>query len=1197
MAVKFDGGAYLTSFVDAILEKLSPILEDDSFVERNILLGRLEKSLYEVGPVLDDAEQKQFTDKRVKKWLVDLQDALYFADDLLDEISTKAAIAATQRDPGNSSSWSGVVDSYIEDTGDMEKVVGTLESVVAKKHYHRLKECPKVDTSSWRIPSTSLVVSSDIFGRDEDKEKIIKLLLDDTRHAVTVIPIVGMGGIGKTTLAQLVYSDVKVVENFDTRVWVCVAENPDPVHVTRTIIGAIDSRLCTMDNFNFLQTNLKEKLTGKTFLVVLDDVWHDQQDTWEDFLKPFRNGNNGSKILLTTRNEKVASVFTAPNGHYQLSLLSGEDCWSVFLKHSSVSTNSKQYATLEPIGRKIVEKCKGLPLAVKTLGGLLRNKYNVRDWENILESEIWELSVDESKIVPALRVSYHYLPSHLKRCFVYCSLFPEDYRFVKDELILLWMAEGLLQPMENNTLENIGCAYFDELVARSFFQLYSPGAGLFVMHDLMHDLATFFAGKFFSRVDKFGNPHMADSKTRHLSYWDPISRFLEAYNGAIYVRTFLHVRVQSWLKQLRCLRVLSFGPFEILSLPDSIGELIHLRYLDLSETPIVTLPESLCKLYNLQTLKLWGCKKLEMLPSGMQDLVNLRHLDIGGAHSLQEMPKGMSKLKHLNFLSGYIVGEQVENGIRELGALDDLHGSLCISKLKNVKDSGEALEAKMGNKKHIIILDLKWFREDDDDDDVDKWLGEDDYDEEKEEDDCGGGGDTVDVEKERDILDKLQPHRNLEWLSIYRYRGETFPDWLGLPCYSNMTTLILFVCKNCRQVPSLGQLPSLQYLAIRGLHGLERIGGEFYNKAESSHQGTPFRSLESLIFNGMPRWREWHIPHDFDGFPKLKTLSILKCPVLSGDLPAHLPALEELIIWKCEELACSLPRAPKLRQSIIAGSGMKDPEDDEIIISKTQQAKSVLECLLHIQSPSCLRRLRIHKCSSAISISGDYLPDSLQFLKISGCSNLTISEPLQHKSLTEVVVSKCDSLTMFPLGALPNLKALRISSCRRLVSVPALGFAAPHLEELYMRDCPEMDCFGEEWLPPSLTSLWIFNCEKVGRWITSKGLQSEGLTHLFLRQWNEVKSFPREGCLPASLQSLYLESFSNLETLDCKGLHQLTSLQELSIVWCPKLENITQQNLPASISKLIITGECPLRSKLEEMNDPRIQFDAGTIYC
>ncbi|MED6174112.1 hypothetical protein PIB30_065781 [Stylosanthes scabra] len=502
MAAKLEGGAYLSSFIDVISEKLSSILEDDSVLDSvQELLQRLDDCLCHVGPVLDDAELKQFNDKRVKKWLVDLQDALYMDDDLLDELSTKAA-TATPRDPGNFSPWSRFVDSCIEDSGAMEKIVGTLESVVGRKGKLGLEKSAKLDTS-WRIPSTSLVVSSDIFGRDDDKGNIIKLLLDDTCNAelpVTVIPIVGMGGIGKTTLAQWVYNDAKVVEKFGIRAWVCVAENADPVKMTKTIIEAIDFSPCNMNNFDSLQIDLKKKLTGKTFLIVLDDVWHDGRDMWENFLKPFQYGNNGSKILLTTRSEKVASVIATNNLHYRLSLLSNEDCWLMFLKHSSISPNSKQYTTLEPIGRKIVEKCKGLPLAVKTLGGLLRKKYNEGDWENILECKIWELSEDDCKIVPALRVSYHYLPSHLKRCFVYCSLYPEDYEFDKEELILLWMAEDLLQPKENNTLENTGCAYFDELVARSFFQPSSANGELFVMHDLMHDLATFFAGKFYFRL-------------------------------------------------------------------------------------------------------------------------------------------------------------------------------------------------------------------------------------------------------------------------------------------------------------------------------------------------------------------------------------------------------------------------------------------------------------------------------------------------------------------------------------------------------------------------------------------------------------------------------------------------------------------------------------------------------------------------
>ncbi|RYR40630.1 hypothetical protein Ahy_A09g046379 isoform A [Arachis hypogaea] len=866
MAAKLEGGAYLSSFVDAVLEKLSPILEDDDFVLEGSdsaleLLGRLERSLFDVGSVLDDAELKQFSDKKVKKWLVDLQDALYKADDLLDELATRAA-TATQR-----SSAINVI----------EKTVATLESVVKRKGYLRLlpKESAKMDISSWRIPSTSLVVSTDIFGRDQDKENIIKLLLDDTCDVgspVTVIPIVGMGGIGKTTLAQLVYSDVKVVGKFDTRAWVCVAENPDPVNVTKTIIGAIDS----------------------------------------------------------------------------------------------------------------------CPASIT------------------MESEFWLLG-----------------------------------------------------------------------------------------------------------------------------------------------------------QQLECLRVLSFKYIFLKSLPDSVGELIYLRYLNLSFTLIETLSESICKLCNLQTLKLRKCLRLKMLPSCMQDLLNLCHLDIRGASRLKEMPKGMSKLKHLNFLSDYIVSEQEENGMRELGTLDNLHGSFCISNLENVKNSGEALKAKMGNKKHINTLKLKWVPD----------------------------GDIDDIGIERDILDKLQPHENLNKLSIKGYPGERFPDWLGFSCYSNMTKLSLDCCMNCCELPSLGQLPSLQHLEFSDLDRLDKIGLEFYNKNNGSfQQETPFKSLETLKIEYMYCWREWHFPDEI--------LSIRNCPVLSGDLPAHLPALEEFTIDRCSELACSLPRAPKLQQLYLESSPVftNNGEPQKLVISETQLAQSVLEYLPHIQPPS-VQCLEIKDCRSAISISADYLPSSLQYLRISDCSKLTFLDQLQHKSLREIYVEGCDSLKLLPLGDFPNLKKLMISKCQSmecvvvpqalpslqylsisecpsLVSLPALTLTVPQLEELHICDCPEINCFAEEFLPPSLKTLEVTKCQKLASWITSKGLQSEGLTHLWLGPCFDVKSFPRE--------ALILSNFPNLETLDCKGLHHLTSLKSLAITDCEKLENITEQHLLASIEHIYIGEECPLSREVAE---------------
>ncbi|RYQ87542.1 hypothetical protein Ahy_B09g095053 isoform C [Arachis hypogaea] len=541
--------------------------------------------------------------------------------------------------------------------------------------------------------------------------------------------------------------------------------------------------------------------------------------------------------------------------------------------------------------------------------------------------------------------------------------------------------------------------------------------------------------------------------------------FGEACKRAVHLRTALDftwyeylesidVKSIPWLLQQQ-LRVLSF---RIKSLPESIGELIYLRYLNLSEARIVTLPESICKLYNLQTLILRDCYELEMLPSCMQDLVNLQHLDIRGVPRLKEMPKKMSKLKHLNFLSYYIIGEHEENGIRELGTLDNLDGSFDILNLENVKNSGEALEAKMGNKRHINTLKLYWFT-----------------------------GGYMDVETERHILEELQPHENLKELSIEGYRGETFPDWLGLSRYSSMTKLSLQRCKNCCKLPSLGQLPSLQHLEFSELDGLEKIDLAFYNNSGSFEQETPFKCLETLKIEKMAHWREWHFPDEFDGFPELRILSIRNCPVLSGDLPAHLPALEELHIFKCSELVCSLPRAPKIQQLCFGKSRPKRMLE----ISETQLAQPVLEWVPHLQSLR-VEALQILNCHSLISISAYYLPASLTKIHVQGCGSLSSFQLGPLPNLEKLIINECPSMKCVEVPqALPGLRHLCILHCPRLVSLPALGLAAPHLVYLRINDCPEIDCFADECLPASLKTLQVKGCEKLARWITSKGLHSQ----------------------------------------------------------------------------------------------------------
>ncbi|XP_059461984.1 putative disease resistance RPP13-like protein 1 [Corylus avellana] len=804
------------------------------------LLKKLETTYLTVNAVLEDAEELQVTKPAVRRWLDELKDAVYDAEHVLDEIATQAL--QSELDAEFQTTASKVQksifafrNSFVEEIKPMiQKIVGRLESLARQKKTIGLTEGGG-GKSSEIFATSSLVEESDICGRNDEKDAIINLLLSNEARGneMSVIAIVGMGGIGKTTLAQLLYNDKRVKEYFDLDAWVYVSKEVDVTKVTKKIMDELSLSTDDTDDImslNQLQLTLKKKLTGKKFLIVLDDVWNENYVNWEDLSKPLKSGAQGSKVIVTTRDHEVALVMRASSTH-PLKKLREEDCRSLFTKHAFYDGNPNAHPQLEELGRQIVEKCDGLPLAIKAIGDLLRYELDVDEWNKILKSDLWDLPIDKTKILPALKLSYKYLPSHLKRCFAYCSIFPKNYIFKKNKLVLLWMAEGFLHESKNMTMEEVGDNYFSALVSRSLFQQSSGNKSLFTMHDLVNDLATFVSGKFNLRMEGDYSGENAN-KVRHLSYvreeFDGFKKFEALYKTKLC--TFLPIDLShsyfsyltkkvphELLPMLKCLRVLSLSLYRNMTeLPDLIGKLTHLRYLDLSSTRVQKLPDSIYKLCNLQTLILSQCGMLIALPSDMWKLVSLRHLDITGTR-ITEMPIQLGRLKCLQTLTKFIVGKGSGSCIEELGKLTNLRGSLSILKLQNVESSIDALDASLRNKKYLEELVLEWERDDNF------------------------------SESQKIVLDSLRPHTNLKSLAIKYYCGRSLSDWIGLPSFSKLAYLRLQNCYYCSSLPSLGQLPSLQNLSIVGFNEVVRVGSEFCGSGGSSSVNS-FGALKVLKF-------------------------------------------------------------------------------------------------------------------------------------------------------------------------------------------------------------------------------------------------------------------------------------------------------------------------------------------------------------
>ena len=1190
------GESVLSAAVEVLFGKLasSDLLK---FARQEEVIAELEgwkRKLRMINEVLDEAEEKQITKPSVKEWVDDLRDLAYDMEDVLDEFATEELRRRLMADRPHQVATTSKVRSLIptffagfnpvsevkfnmEMGSKIKEITGRLGDISRRKAELGLKGLEKFASgaaaSTWQRPTSTSLINEPVHGRDEDKKVIIEMLLKDEAGESNfgVIPIVGLGGMGKTTLAQFIYKDDEIVKHFEPRAWVCVSDESDVENLTKNILNAVSpDEIRDRDDFNQVQRKLSKSLAGKRFLLVLDDVWNIKSyEQWNQLRAPFKSGKGGSKIVVTTRDTNVASLMRADNYHHFLRPLSHDDCWSVFVEHAFESKNVDEHPNLKSIGEKIVQKCSGLPLAAKMVGGLLRSKSQVEEWKRVLDSNIWNTS--KCPIVPILRLSYQHLSPHLKRCFAYCALFPKDYEFEEKQLILLWMAEGLIHQAEgdNRQIEDSGADYFNELLSRCFFQPSNNRELRFVMHDLINDLAQDVAVEIcftFENLDKISK------STRHLSFmcseYDTFKKF-EVCEQMEQLRTFFALPInidnekQCYLSakvfhyllpKLRHLRVLSLSCYEINELPDSIGDLKHLRYLNLSHTALKRLPETISSLYNLQSLILCNCRKLMKLPVDIVNLINLRHLDISGSTLLEEMPPQISKLINLQTLSKFILSEGNGSQIKELKNLLNLRGELAILGLDNIVDTRDVRYVNLKERPGIQVIKMEWSKD---------------------------FGNSRNERDEEEVLKLLEPHESLEKLTIAFYGGSIFPRWIGDPSFSKMVILRLAGCKKCTSLPALGRLSSLKILEIEGMNEIRSIGNEFYGEIVN-----PFRCLECLAFEDMPEWTDWLIPK-LGGetkalFPCLLRLQIKKCPKLSN-LPDCLACLVKLFVIECQELTISIPRFPFLthlevnrcNEGILKSMVVDVPSLTQLYIEEiskpsclweglaqpltTLQGQGIIQCdelacLRGLESLSSLRDLWIISCDGVVSLEEQGLPCNLQYLELEGCSNLEKLPNALHTltSLTYLVIHNCPKLVSFPeTGLPPMLRTLWVKNCEGLETLPdGMMINSRALDYFEITYCSSLIGFPRDELPTTLKTLIIQNCEKLES--LPDGIMHHTCCLEFLQalKCSSLKSIPR-GDFPSTLESLCIWDCNQLESIPGKMLQNLTSLRHLTLCNCP----------------------------------------------
>ncbi|KAF8006262.1 hypothetical protein BT93_K0526 [Corymbia citriodora subsp. variegata] len=648
-------------------------------------IRELENTMATITAVLLDAEEKQAKNHSLQLWLRRLRDVLYDAEDVLDEVECEALrkqvisrYGGVKEKVHRFFSFSNPLILRAKISHKIKEIRETLSKISTEMNRFdlivRSVDNGVVHTRS-REMTYSFISKLDVVGRDVDKQKIIEILMQSDDKNLSVIPIVGMGGLGKTALAKLVYNDDSVKEQFKLRLWVCVPEDFDLKKTIDGIIKDATGKSLSHLDIQQSQTFLRDTIKDKKFLLVLDDVWSNNRGRWEELKALLMEGASGSKILVTTRSSEVASIMRSHPMH-NLKGLSHEDSMALFKKWAFNEKEKQPHPNLLDIGNDIIKKCQGVPLLVKALGSLLYANDEERYWAHIRDSETWKLVEEKNDIFPVLKLSYDHLPSYLKRCFATFSLFPRGSEFDSPMLIRLWMALGLISSTrEGLAWEDVGVDYIKVLWKRSLIQEVEESESIltFKMHDLVYSLATIVAQDDCSPVG-LDTAKIAEG-VRHVSFSSTSLEEILNFDG---VPPFLRKPTSKRLRAIHFQFSVDDGVITREFARTCISKCNHLRYLNLADGNFEELPSSICNLKQLRSLFLGRNKRLKKLPDNICELQNLLVLIFSHCSELGGLPRKMERLISLREL--YVTTKQKslqESGIQYLENLRFLGLAEC----------------------------------------------------------------------------------------------------------------------------------------------------------------------------------------------------------------------------------------------------------------------------------------------------------------------------------------------------------------------------------------------------------------------------------------------------------------------------------------------------------------------------------------